>query len=172
MTKRFLGILVLGLLLVGCASTPLITKKADPNLYNEAINFSISENISRIYFLTGSCDAPLKKWDCAGAGGIFVNGKYIGGINKTDAMVVDLKPGNYEFLWHYNTNYQKKSFGIKNVPLNINLNAGEFTILKLSALAGSRRGLLGAALAPDKYVVEIIKDKSLILNKNIVVPIN
>ena len=54
---------------------------------------------------------------------------------------------------------KKKSFGIKNVPLNINLNAGEFTILKLSALAGSRRGLLGAALKPDKYVVEIIKDK-------------
>ena len=170
--KKILGIVVLGLLLSGCA-TKVTTIQAESKLSKDAIDFKISENKSRIYFLAGSCDAPLKKWTCAGAGGIFLNQKYIGGLYKKDVMVADIKPGNYEISWNFNTNYQKKSFGIENIPLDIKLEPGDFIIVRLSILQGGGAvfGLLGAGIEPDKYVVQITKDKTLVMNKNIIVPL-
>ena len=170
--KKILGIVVLGLLLSGCA-TKVTTIQAESKLSKDAIDFKISENKSRIYFLAGSCDAPLKKWTCAGAGGIFLNQKYIGGLYKKDVMVADIKPGNYEISWNFNTNYQKKSFGIENIPLDIKLEPGNFIIVRLSILQGGGAvfGLLGAGIEPDKYVVQITKDKTLVMNKNIIVPL-
>ena len=168
--KKYLIIILLFLFVVGCA-TNFKTINANSQLATDAINFNIPKNTSRIYFLTGSCDAPLKKWDCAGAGGIFINSQYIGSLNKKDVMVVDIKPGKYEILWNYNKDYKLKSFGSKNIPMNINLKNGKFLILRLSIVGGSTRGLLGAAMHPDKYVVDFTDNKSLITNKNVVVPL-
>ena len=169
--KKILGIVVLGLMLSGCA-TNFATINADSQLSNDSINFNIPKNTSRIYFLTGSCDAPLKKWDCEGAGGIFINSQYIGSLNKKDVMVVDIKPGKHEILWNYNKDYKLKSFGTKNIPANIKLDPGEFLIVRLSINVGTRRGgLLGAALKPDRYEVEYTDNKYLVINKNVVVPL-
>ena len=168
--KKFLGIVVLGLLLTGCA-TNFETINANSQLTNDSINFKVPKNKSRIYFLTGSCDAPLKKWDCAGAGGIFINGQYIGSLNKKDVMVAGIKPGKYEILWNHDKEYRLKSLGVKNIPVNIKLDPGEFLIVRLSIITGSTRGLLGAALNPDRYEVEYTHNKSLVVNKNVVVPI-
>ena len=169
--KKLLGILALGLLLSGCA-TNFVTIDADPQLTNDSINFNIPKNTSRIYFLTGSCDAPLKKWDCAGAGGIFINSQYIGSLNKKDVMVVDIKPGKHQILWNYNKDYKLKSLGAENIPANIELDSGEFLIVRLSIIVGTRRGgLLGSVLKPDRYEVEYTNNKSLVMNKNVVVPL-
>ena len=170
--KKLLEFIILGLLLSGCV-TKVATIQAESKLSKDAINFKIPENKSRIYFLAGSCDAPLKKWTCAGAGGIFLNQKYIGGLYKKDVMVADIKPGNYEISWNFNANYQKKSFGIENIPLDIKLESGDFIIVRLSILQGGGAvfGLLGAGIEPDKYVVQITKDKTLVMNKNIIVPL-
>ncbi|MDA9663451.1 hypothetical protein N9T65_01070 [Candidatus Pelagibacter sp.] len=60
--KKLLGFVILGLLLSGCA-TKVATIQAQSKLSKDAIDFKIPENKSRIYFLAGSCDAPLKKMD-------------------------------------------------------------------------------------------------------------
>ena len=170
--KKLLGIVVLGLLLSGCA-TKVATIQAQSKLSKDAIDFKIPENKSRIYLLAGSCDAPLKKWTCAGAGGIFLDQQYIGGLYKKDVMVADIKPGNYEISWNFNANYQKKSFGIENIPLEIKLESGDFIIVRLSILQGGGAvfGLLGAGIEPDKYVVQLTEDKTLVVNKNVIVPL-
>ena len=170
--KKIFGLISIIFILSGCA-TKVTTIQADNKLTVDAYSFKIPDNTSRIYFLAGSCDAPLKKWDCAGAGGIFLNGQYIGGLYKKDVMVADIKPGEYEILWNYNEIYQNKSFGIENVPTRIKLNAKEFLIVRLSILQGGGAvgGLLGAGLVPDKFVVEVTDNKSLVTNKNVIIPI-
>ena len=65
--KKIIQIVVMGLLLSGCASN-YKTINANSQLTVDSTNFMVPKNTSRIYFLTGSCDAPLKKWDCPGAG--------------------------------------------------------------------------------------------------------
>ena len=170
--KKIILLLSIIFILTGCA-TKVTTIQANNNLASDAYSFKIPESTSRIYFLAGSCDALLKKWDCAGAGGIFLNGKYIGGLYKKDVMVADVKPGEYEILWNYNEIYQNKSFGIENVPFKMKLNEKDFLIVRLSILPGGGAvgGLIGGALAPDRFVVEITDNKSLILNKNVIIPI-
>ena len=170
--KKLICIMVLGLLLNGCA-TKVVTIQAQSKLSKDAIDFKIPENKSRIYFLAGSCDAPLKKWTCAGAGGIFLGQQYIGGLYKKDVMVADIKPGNYEISWNFNASYQKKSFGIENIPLEIKLESGDFILVRLSILQGGGAvfGLLGAGIAPDKYVVQLTEDKTLVINKKVIVPL-
>jgi hypothetical protein len=171
--KKLISIVALSLLLSGCA-TKINTIQATSQLSKDAFNLKIPNNKSRIYFLAGSCDAPLKKWTCSGAGGIFLNKEYIGGLYKKDVMVADIKPGNYEIAWNYKPTYQEKAFGQKNIPLDVNLNSGDFIIVRLSILPGKKfiaGKLFGIGANPQEYVVTITKDKSLIMNKNVIVPL-
>tara|TARA_B100000941_G_C28453710_1_gene526604 strand:- start:351 stop:881 length:531 start_codon:yes stop_codon:yes gene_type:complete len=171
--KKILAVVVLGLFVSGCA-TKVVTVQATSQFTKDVLNFKIPNNKSRIYFLAGSCDVPLRKMTCAGAGGIFLNKKYIGGLYKKDVMAADIKPGNYEITWNYNPTYKEKAFGQKNIPLKVNLNSGEFIIVRLSIQQGpnvTAGVLLGVGANPDEYIVTITKDKSLLMNKNVIVPI-
>ena len=86
-------------------------------------------------------------------------------------ILVDLKPGKYEILHNYNNNYELKSFGTVNIPLEINLNAGQYEIVQFTIFEGGT-SLLTALINPYKYVSEFSQDKNLIQGKNFIVPIN
>jgi hypothetical protein len=149
----------------------LKTNPADNKIINSALNFDVPKNMARLYLINGNCDVMFKNMKCISTNSIFINKKLIGGLNERDVMVVDLKPGKYEILHNYNNDYELKSFGTVNIPLEINLNAGQYEIVQFTVFEGGS-SLLTALMNPYKYISEFSKDKSLIQDKNFIVPIN
>ena len=156
--------------LVSCVAT-LKTIPADNKIINSAVNFDVPKNMARLYLINGNCDVMFRNMKCIATNSIFLNKKFIGGLNERDVMVVDLKPGKYEILHNYNNEYELKSFGTVNIPLEINLNAGQYEIVQFTIFEGGT-SLLTAFINPYKYVSEFSKDKNLIQGKNFIVPIN
>jgi len=156
--------------LVSCVPT-LKTIPADNKIINSAVNFDVPKNMSRLYLVNGNCDVMFRNMKCISTNSIFLNKKFIGGLNEKDVMVVDLKPGKYEILHNYNNEYELKSFGTVNIPLEINLSAGQYEIVQFTIFEGGT-SLLTALINPYKYVSEFSKDKNLVQGKNFIVPIN
>ena len=121
--------------LTSCVPT-LKTISADNKIVNSAVNFDVPKNMARLYLINGNCDVMFRNMKCISTNSIFLNKKLLGGLNERDVMVVDLKPGKYEILHNYNNNYELKSFGTVNIPLEINLNAGQYEIVQFTIFEG------------------------------------
>jgi hypothetical protein len=170
MKIKFIVSFILFFLISGCLPA-LKTTPANDKIVASAINFDVPRNMGRFYLMNGDCDVTLRKMKCARTNAIFINKKYIGGLNENDIMVVDLKPGQYEILHNYENLYELKSFGTENKPTLINIKEGQFEILQFTVIEGGG-SLLTALINPFKYVVEISKDKNIIKNGNFIVPLN
>ena len=69
--------------LVSCVAT-LKTIPADNKIINSAVNFDVPRNMARLYLINGNCDVMFRNMKCIATNSIFLNKKFIGGLNERD----------------------------------------------------------------------------------------
>ena len=172
---RILLIILLPFILNGC-TTAAIVKKASNATIEKATSFKGVKDRVKVYFIQG-IDRDNLLWTMKHSlpSDIYINGMKIGSKYEDDVMVIDLKPGQYDFSW---TARSTDIIDKKAIPqiLKKNLIGGDIMILQsdYDRGAAARLGLIGNLLGspPKFWFVEVNIDsaKSEITGNNIVVP--
>lgn len=166
MRKLNFGLLIVVFFLSGCAVTVPTTPHSQENI-SEYKKFKAPANASRVYFLTGLTTGHILSLRHNWPSALLVDGKVIGQISKSDVLVVDMKPGRYEFMWRpANSNDSKLS-----KPLALNLVAGETIYLRSEwNVGGGGFGFIGAMINPGYFNLISDNDTSGITELNFVKP--
>jgi hypothetical protein len=92
-----------------------------------------------------------------------VNGRVVGRIEKSDVLMLDLKPGKHLFSWKYDSDDAKR------MPIERELKAGEHLILQARFnTGGAGFGLFGLAANPAEYQLEVVTDTSVFADKKFI----
>ena len=161
---------VLSILFVGCA-VPAKVYKADTETEAQAVNFEVSEDKGKIYFITGVHRSPLIDIKLKDPMDIYVKDQNIGSMNHKDVMVFELEPGLYDFSWKPRTNDPLKA-NTELKPLTIDIQAKQIYVLQGNySQGGTGFGLIGGAIVPPTaHTIQVSKEK--ISGLNVVIPQN
>ena len=145
--------------LTGCAA-PLVTEKYADDQIDQFQKFQAPKNAARVYFLNGvSTGATLVTLRHGFPSVLIGNDVEIGAVNKSDVLVADIRPGNYQFLWKP----PAEPDATKSKPLDVNLSAGDILILQGNFfLGGLGFGLLGALAVPPRFELVATTDRNVI----------
>ena len=168
-------IILLPFILYGC-TTAAIVKKATNATIEKATSFKVAKGRVKVYFIQGINRSNLL-WTMNHhlPSDIYVNGEKIGSKNEDDVMVVELKPGKYNFLWKARTTDLIDKQAVSEI-LKKNLISGDIMILQSDYDVGAAGsfGLIGSLVGkpPKLWFLEVDIDsaKSEITGNNIVVP--
>lgn len=113
-------------LLSGCTSQSSgFSNTSSPNQSIPAGLSSTKDGLAKVYFVSGKTGSTYGlKVDMAGGATFLVNGNDVGQISKNGAMVLDIKPGSYNFAWKYPSADAKLQF------VSLQINANDITILQ------------------------------------------
>jgi hypothetical protein len=130
-------------------------------------SFNAPKGAGRVYFtnglVTGASMFSEKVHNFPTA--LIVDGVIVGKINKGDVLVLDVKPGNYEFMWR--SAYEGNDMKAK--PLVLGVVAGEVLILKSEYnLGGIGFGLIASLLTPPSFELSSTRDRDGIQDLNFV----
>ena len=174
--------IISALFVLSACATPVIVNKADRITTDKAASFQVTKERSKVYIISGIIrDHGLIKFQYKVPTDIYINGKKIGAKNGNDVMVIEFKPGNYDFSWKARSAAPNTD---KSHIFRKNLLAGEVTVLQQdfspggagagAAVGGLLGGLVGGVLdgSPGNFFVEvdINSAKSAISSGNVVVP--
>ena len=165
-------LLVLACLSLQACTTPAIVSKADDATTLKAMSFEVSNDRAKIYFVNGRIVENMFNMKHQYPSDFIVDGKVIGSKNKEDALVFEVKPGNFNFSWNVRSTDPIDKNAAPQV-MSINLVAGEILILRGDySLGGAAMfGLIGGMVSPPKTWL-IKTDKSEIQGKTIVLAQN
>ena len=162
---------LLSILFFGCA-VPAKVYKADIETEAQAVNFEVSGDKGKIYFIAGVQTFALYDIKMKMPMDIFVDNNNIGSMNSEDVMVFEIQPGLHDFSWNprHNDPLMKNT---KMEPLTIDVQPENIYVLQgdLSPGGGAAFGLIGAAIAPPTTHT-IQADKEKISGLNVVIPQN
>ena len=161
---------ILGLL--GGCTTPAVVQKADPLSEYKAKIFYVDASKSKIYFVNGKATPNMFNIDHSYPSDFYVNDIAVGSMNKENAMVIDLIPGQYDFHWLPRSTdlIDKNSVPQKS---RIKVEGGQVIVLRgdYSLGAAAFFGLIGSIASPPTTSITVaVKDD--ISSKVIVLPQN
>ena len=169
-TFRILSAMFIFGLLGGC-TTPAVVQKADPLSEYKAKIFDVDASKSKIYFVNGKATPNMFNIDHPYPSDFYVNDIAVGSMNKDNAMVIDLIPGQYDFHWLPRSTdlIDKNSVPQKS---RIKVEGGQVIVLRgdYSLGAAAFFGLIGSIASPPKSITVAMKDD--ISSKVIVLPQN
>jgi hypothetical protein len=127
-------------------------------------NDSLDPRLARIFFLGGKMGTSYSlNVQMPGGASFEVNGKVVGRIEKSDVLMLDLKPGKHLFSWKYDSDDAKR------MPIERELRAGESLILQARFnTGGAGFGLFGLAASPAEYQLEVVTDTSVFAEKRFI----
>lgn len=133
----------LSLLLVGCAGLDqLPTSKYPASSDSNARNFSVSNDVGRIYYSVGKVTGGMYEVDLSKISNLYVNSIVVGRVSPDETLVFDLKPGAYTFGYSMNAEPPAKLLDVKILGGDVVALRGD---LKMGATGF---GLIGAAANP------------------------
>jgi len=150
-------------MLVGCTA-PLNTKVADPTAASDAHSFRTKPGLAKVYFVGGRMGASMTlKADMPGGAMLLIDGNHVGQMDKNEVLVVDVVPKQYNFSWKYPAGDSQMQF------LSRQVNAGDILILQANwNTGGSGFGLIGLAVSPAKYEINVVTNRGLVEGKRVV----
>jgi len=127
-------------------------------------NDSLDPRLARVFFLGGKMGTSYSlNVQMPGGASFEVNGKVVGRIEKSDVLILDLKPGKHLFTWKYDADDAKR------IPIERELKAGESLILQARFnTGGAGFGLFGLAASPAEYQLEVVTDSSVFAEKRFI----
>ena len=166
MNIKLLSIVLSATLLLTACATPVATTPHSATSTNEYKKFATPTEAARLYFLNGVTTGPvIITLRHAFPAVLFANGQEIGGVNKNDVLVADIKPGTYEFIWKPPTEVEPA----QSKPLSLSVKSGDVLILRGNFNAGGTGfGVIGSMIAPTAYELISTKDRSGITDLNFV----
>ncbi len=165
-----LSVMFLVILELCACATPASVLQADAETTRKASQFSTTDDRGKIYFVNGKMIGNIFGLGHKYPADLYVNAQLIGSMNKDDALVFEVRPGEYQFHWNARTTDPIDQKALQQQRL-VRVNGGDVVILQGDFDPGGAAmfGLVGALVAPPKTSI-LPSSRSEVNGKSFVLP--
>lgn len=155
--------------LAGCMTAAQV-QTANPEKAREALSLIVSSDRAKVYFVNGKQLPSMWNMKHQYPSDVYVNEVLVGSMNKENVLVLELKPGTYNFHWNVRSTdpIDKKA---EPQRFTINLIPGQILVLRgdYDLGAAGTFGLLGSFISAPKTSIAGVSNSE-IEGKVVVVP--